>query len=351
MEKRVTIKDISQRTGVSPTTVTKALNGKNKISEEKRQEILRVAEEMGYKPNRFASALARNEVTIGIVIPKEPEVFFSSVIEGINAAIKQLEDERVRGIFCFLEENRGNLDEQLNELFLHNLSGLIISPGMFFKDNRILNRYIEKKKNIPILYLLNEIQDLPAAGCVRMNGFAAGRMACEVLSMAGGHRGRLAVMTEDNELQVHRECVAGFMQQAKECEVEVIEAGEMYDHYDVAYRLTKKLVEQHKDLTGIYVTSYKCTPVCNCLHDMGLTEQIAVVSQDLYPESIRRLNNKELCALIFQDPYEQGRIAVKKICRLILENEMVEESIILPHLVLRSGLKYYIEKYCPTNAI
>ena len=43
MGRRVTIKDISQRVGVSATTVTKALNGKEKISEEMRRRILQTA--------------------------------------------------------------------------------------------------------------------------------------------------------------------------------------------------------------------------------------------------------------------------------------------------------------------
>lgn len=345
MEKRITIKDISKRTGVSATTVAKALNGKDKISEKKRQEILKVAEELGYKPNRFASALARNEIAIGIIIPKEPVVFFSSVISGINDAINARVDERVRGIFCYLKEDSGNLDQQLEELFSNNLSALIISPGMFFKDNLILEKYLKGRPDMHVLYLLNEIDAFPAPSCVRMNGVAAGRIACEVLSMNMRERGKVAVLTEDNSVQIHRECVTGFLQEAEALHIEVAEVDEMFDRYELAYRETKQLVERYEDLCGIYVSSYKCTPVCNCLHDMGKTAQVAVVAHDIYEESVWRMRQNQLRALIFQNPYEQGRCAVEKICKLILENVPLEENIVLPQLVLPSALDYYVEKY------
>ena len=43
----VTLKDIAQRMGVTITTVHKALNGLTGVSEKKRAEILKVADEMG----------------------------------------------------------------------------------------------------------------------------------------------------------------------------------------------------------------------------------------------------------------------------------------------------------------
>ena len=43
MTKRVTIKDLSKKLGVSTTTVTKALNGKPKVSDEVRQSVIELS--------------------------------------------------------------------------------------------------------------------------------------------------------------------------------------------------------------------------------------------------------------------------------------------------------------------
>ena len=45
---KVSIKDISRRTGFSPATISKALNHKKGVSEETSAEVFRVAKEMGY---------------------------------------------------------------------------------------------------------------------------------------------------------------------------------------------------------------------------------------------------------------------------------------------------------------
>lgn len=49
MQKRVRMVDIAEKMGVSTFTVSKALSGKEGVSEELRAEVRRVAEQMGYQ--------------------------------------------------------------------------------------------------------------------------------------------------------------------------------------------------------------------------------------------------------------------------------------------------------------
>ena len=53
----VTIKDISRACGVSPSTVSKVLNGYPDISRDTVDQVVRTAEEMGYTPNAAARML------------------------------------------------------------------------------------------------------------------------------------------------------------------------------------------------------------------------------------------------------------------------------------------------------
>lgn len=82
---KVTIKDVSQKAGVSITSVSQVLNGKDiRISEEKRQLILKVAEELNYSPNPFASKLKTNRSgMIGVIIPDISNPYFVEVAKGI----------------------------------------------------------------------------------------------------------------------------------------------------------------------------------------------------------------------------------------------------------------------------
>lgn len=71
----VTMRDLGKRLGVSAVTISKALSGKSGVSEEMRQRIIRVAEEVGYvNPNTRTDDKPRG-LDVGILIP---EHFFSN---------------------------------------------------------------------------------------------------------------------------------------------------------------------------------------------------------------------------------------------------------------------------------
>ena len=83
----ITIKDISKKCGVSPATVSKALNGYGDISEATRELIQKTAQEMHYLPNAAARQLKTNTShNIGIVYVDQTgsglaHEYFSGVID------------------------------------------------------------------------------------------------------------------------------------------------------------------------------------------------------------------------------------------------------------------------------
>lgn len=85
----VTIKDIAKKAGVTPATVSYALNNKGSVSEAMRQKILAVAEEMHYIPNRNAQFLReKNSKTIGLFVSFFSGSFFMYLTESISHALK-----------------------------------------------------------------------------------------------------------------------------------------------------------------------------------------------------------------------------------------------------------------------
>ena len=56
----ITIKDLSRACGVSPSTVSKVLNGYSDVSQETAQLVFRTAAELGYTPNAAARLLKTN---------------------------------------------------------------------------------------------------------------------------------------------------------------------------------------------------------------------------------------------------------------------------------------------------
>ncbi|WP_367281030.1 LacI family DNA-binding transcriptional regulator, partial [Thermoflexus sp.] len=55
--KKITLKAIAERAGVSVATVSRALNGRGQVDKATREQILRIAEELGYAPDMAARSL------------------------------------------------------------------------------------------------------------------------------------------------------------------------------------------------------------------------------------------------------------------------------------------------------
>ena len=71
MEKhRVTLREIAKAANVSIGTVDRALNNRSGVNAESKRRVLQIADQLGYRPNRFASALSRrSEIRICLVFP------------------------------------------------------------------------------------------------------------------------------------------------------------------------------------------------------------------------------------------------------------------------------------------
>jgi LacI family transcriptional regulator len=85
----ITIHDVAKRLNLSITTVSRALDGYDDVSEETRQRVIEVAQVMGYTPNQAARQLRRQRTdTIGYILPAEKprfaDPFFAEFIAGLG---------------------------------------------------------------------------------------------------------------------------------------------------------------------------------------------------------------------------------------------------------------------------
>ncbi len=82
---RVTIKDIARAANVDPSTVTRALQGSERVKTATREKIASLAAEMGYVPDMAARTLVnRRSGLIGVVIPDMTNPFFAEFGRGIE---------------------------------------------------------------------------------------------------------------------------------------------------------------------------------------------------------------------------------------------------------------------------
>ena len=84
--KKVTIVDVAAKAGVSKTTISRYLNGKFEyMSEESRQRIADVIEELGYRPNSLARSLkSKQSFVLGVIVSDITSPFSPILLKGIS---------------------------------------------------------------------------------------------------------------------------------------------------------------------------------------------------------------------------------------------------------------------------
>ncbi|MCY9669383.1 LacI family transcriptional regulator [Paenibacillus alginolyticus] len=127
----ITSKQIAELCGVTRGTVDRALNNRPGINPETRVKILRVAEELGYRPHFLAQSLVKGHTkTLGIVLFDIHNQIFSQLFHAFEA------EARKRGYIVYLVLSNRDKDlelEYINNLLDRRVDGIALLPANFNK--------------------------------------------------------------------------------------------------------------------------------------------------------------------------------------------------------------------------
>lgn len=85
----VSIVDVARHCGVTPSSVSRALNNKAGVSESLRQKIKQACIELNYAPNEVARTLITKESKlIGLIIPDLVSTYYASIAKGVNEYLR-----------------------------------------------------------------------------------------------------------------------------------------------------------------------------------------------------------------------------------------------------------------------
>ncbi|MDR0586162.1 MAG: LacI family transcriptional regulator [Treponema sp.] len=120
----VSIKDIARQVGMSPSTVSRVVNGKKHVNSAKREQILKLIEKTGYVPNKAArSMVLKRSSTVGIVIPDTFNIFQRELFSIIE---RNLESFGYYTLFFFVKFEDLSEESCLNKLKGEKPDGIIM---------------------------------------------------------------------------------------------------------------------------------------------------------------------------------------------------------------------------------
>ena len=342
---KITQKQIAELTKVSIGTVDRALNNRGRINEETKNKILKVAEELNYQPNKIARALVLNRsIRIAAIFPEKPEYFFGKIKIGIQAAQHEFSDYSISVDNVYTESlNPVKQKEVLDSLEIEKYDGIIIAAG-----GESIQRYIDEiaDKKIPVVTFNADVQSSKRKFFIGQDSMLAGRIAGELMGKFIGGKGRVAVLTGFSDVLSHQERCTGFSDSIKDnfSDIELVGPYEYYDSENDAYTVSKRVLEEHDHIEGIYVTSAPgAVGAGRAIKEMDIPHKISLIGFDIN-DIVKGLFHDGICsAIIFQDPYLQAYYAIKFLAKNILEGWVPPKKsmFIISKIILKENVNEY----------
>lgn len=148
--RKATMRDVSQATGFSMFTVSKALNGGEGVSEESRERILKTARELGYVPNRAAQELRRSSRdSVAVITAHASNSYYLNLMSGIQHILEPsrwtvvLGDIAVNGAWDPAQEDR-----MINRLIESRMAGVISTVTLKAENLKLLEKW-----EIPVVFV------------------------------------------------------------------------------------------------------------------------------------------------------------------------------------------------------
>jgi LacI family transcriptional regulator len=200
--KKVSLRDVAAKAGVSTALVSYVLNGKkaNRIHDDTAARIRAAIQELGYRPNYLAQSLKRNRTqTLGLVVADISNPFFSRLSRYISDEAERLGYSL---IISSSDENVNRFHRVTEDLLYRQIDGLLLAPPAGAES--MLQEL--QQKHIPFVLVDRYFSNLPASR-VSVNNHAACYTAMERLSEK--HPAKVAIVAYDSPLQHLADRVTG----------------------------------------------------------------------------------------------------------------------------------------------
>ena len=174
----LTLRDVSEVSGVSEMTVSRVLRNKGDVSATTRSKVLDATKSLGYVPNKIAGALASQRVNlVAVIIPSMSNMVCPEVMTGISQTLDETDLQPVVGITNYLPDRE---EKVLYEMLSWRPSGIIIA-GL---EQSEASRVMLANSGIPVVQIM-DIDGDPIDAMVGISHRRAGRKMAEAILKSG----------------------------------------------------------------------------------------------------------------------------------------------------------------------
>ncbi|MCC7319396.1 MAG: LacI family DNA-binding transcriptional regulator [Rubellimicrobium sp.] len=323
MARRPTIHDVAREAGVSPATVDRVLNAREAVREETTRRVYEAARRIGYHAAALIGQRLQVELPrlrMGVILQKERQAFYRNFRDEIERAARAATRTRIEPVIEFATSQVPQDFARLMDSIAGRVDALaataVTHPDVTDSVLRL------NGAGIPVFALLNDFAQGERQSYIGLNNMKVGRIAAHMIATAkhgpGREGGRIAVFVGGHRWHGHELRETGFRSYLREFapQFQILDTLVNLETRQLTYEATADLLERHADLRGIYCAGGGMEGAIAALHEMRQPGEVAMVVNELTPESRAALIAHELTMVI--------ATPLARLCRTLVD--LVEEA-------------------------
>ncbi|MGQ0604104.1 MAG: LacI family DNA-binding transcriptional regulator [Anaerolineales bacterium] len=326
-----TIRDVAKQAGVSRQTVSRVINGDNRVAPATRTQVEGVITEMGYRPNVIARSMSRGRAhTLACLAPNLSDYTFARIIEGAEA------EARKHGYFLLSSSapDAEAFAALIEQLVMHRRVDAVM----------VINPYIDQRfehlaEAEPAVFIGARSRDIGFSS-VSLDEQRAARVATQHL-LELGHQDIAMIhgpLAEESAQERWDGCRATLRDAGVEADSAWVAEGDW--SASSGYAAMRKLLATDKDFTALFAHNDRmAVGAISALHEAGrrVPDDVSVIGFDDIP--LASYFDPPLTTMR-QDTWEIGEVAVRQLIAALEDEAAQPEHIALPaELIVRQSTR------------
>lgn len=316
MAKEITIYDIADKVGLSPTTVSRALSDSPSVRPKTKEKVNQAAKSLGYRSNIFAASLRKKSThNIGVIVPRLNSSFQSSVLAGMENIASQAQYNLI--ISQSLESSK---KEQTNALTMYNshVDGLLVSMAGNTGNTDHFKPFTEK--GIPLIFF-DRTPDEPSSPSIIIDNTQAAYAATSHLLDQGCRN--IHHIVGNSGISTYKNRIKGFKYALMDRQLPYTEEQNIFSvlNEESGEEIANIILQIDPLPDGLVISNDACAASCiQYLKKKGIRipQDIAIVGFN--NDAISRLIEPNLSTINYPG-YEMGEIAMRNLLLRLSEND------------------------------
>ena len=301
MARRPTIHDVAREAGLSPATVDRVLNAREKVREDTARRVYDAARAVGYHAAALIGQRVQSELPrlrLGVVLHKERQAFYQQFKAELDRAASAAIGVRATVLIEFATSQTPADFAGLMDGFAGRVDAVAATAVTHPEVTDAVTRL--NARNIPCFALLNDFAQGVRQNYLGLNNMKVGRIAAHMIVTATHQPGKIAVFVGGYRWHGHELRETGFRSYFREFapQFRVLDTLVNLETRQLTYEATLDLLGRHPDLRGIYCAGGGMEGAIAAIREVRSPGEVALIVNELTPESRSALISRHVSMAI-----------------------------------------------------